>query len=245
MKRPCREIPMSRILLATVAFLFASAVAAQAYRWVDKDGKVHYSQTPPPRSEAAKVEKRTTGGSVVESTPLPYATQQAAKNHPVTIYTAEVCTDACSQARALLSQRGVPFREVAVTDENTRAELKKVSGGDEVPVLTVGRQVTKGYLAETWHTALDSAGYPRSGPPLAAKAQKPEAQPAANAEAPEPAAAAQAPQQSSGRYAPPPPSAKEAQEAASQEAARTGRYAPPAGDASAPATPATGPYAPK
>jgi glutaredoxin len=240
---------MSRTVSAAfavlLAALFATSAAAQAYRWVDQDGKVHYSQTPPPPSQAARVEKRSAGGSVVESTQLPFATQQAVKNHPVTIYTAESCADPCTAARALLSQRGVPFREVAVADETTRAELKKVSGGDEVPVLSVGRQVTKGYLAELWHTALDSAGYPRSGPPLAAKAQKPEAPPAAEAEAPQPAAAEQAPQQASGRYTPPAPSAKEAQQAAADQAARSGRYAPPAADAKASAPQAAGPYAPK
>ena len=39
---------MFRILTAAAALLFATAVAAQAYRWVDKDGKVHYSDQPPP-----------------------------------------------------------------------------------------------------------------------------------------------------------------------------------------------------
>ena len=240
---------MFRILTAAAALLFATAVAAQAYRWVDKDGKVHYTQTPPPPSQATSIQKRSAGGSVVESgQQLPYATQQAAKAHPVTIYTAEVCTDACRDARALLAQRGVPFREVAVADEKSRADLKRVSGGDEVPVLVVGKQVTKGYLADTWHTALDSAGYPRSGPPLAAKAQKPAPEPTAKAEEPSPApAAAPAPPQAAGRYAPPPLDAQEAKAQADVAARSAGRYAPPpvAVDPKAPATPVQGPYAPK
>lgn len=236
---------MLRILATAAALLFATAVAAQAYRWVDKDGKVHYTQTPPPPSQATSIQKRSAGGSVVESgSPLPYATQQAAKAHPVTLYTAEVCTDACRDARALLAQRGVPFREVAVADEKSREELKRIAGGDVVPVLVIGKQVTKGYLADAWHTALDSAGYPRSGPPLAAKAQKAAPEAAAKSEAPAPAAAA-APAQPGGRYTPPPPNEKEAKEQADVAARAAGRYAPPAADAKAPATPAQGPYAPK
>ncbi len=235
---------MPRILFATVALLFAAAAAAQAYRWVDKDGKVHYSQTPPAPTEATNVQKRSAGGSMVEGGQQSYATQQAAKNHPVTIYTAENCTDMCKDARALLSKRGVPFREVAVSDEKSRAELKKVSGSDEIPVLTVGKQVTKGYSTDVWHTALDSAGYPRNAAPLAEKAQKPAAPAAAKAEAPQQAAATQAP---SGRYAPPPPDPKEAKELADQAARTSGRYAAPAAavDPKAPAAPASGPYAPK
>jgi glutaredoxin len=95
------------------------------------------------------------------------------RNFPVTIYTADNCKEPCAEARKLLQSRGVPFREVAVTDEKTREDLKKVSGGEEVPVMTVGRSVTKGFGIDSWHIALDAAGYPRSGPPLAAQAPKP------------------------------------------------------------------------
>jgi glutaredoxin len=239
---------MPRILFVVVALLLAPAVAAQAYRWVDKDGKVHYSQTPPQPADATKVQRRSVSGSMVETSQLPYATQQAAKNFPVTIYTSENCVEPCKEARALLSGRGVPFREVAVADDKGRDELKKVSGGNEVPVLAVGKQVSKGYSADMWHTALDSAGYPRNAPPLAAKAQKPEAPAAAaKAETPQQAAATQAPQQPAGRYAPPPPDAKEAQQQADQAARTTGRYAAPAAavDSKAPAATTSGPYAPK
>jgi glutaredoxin len=238
---------MLRILFAVVALLLAPTVAAQTYRWVDKDGKVHYSQTPPQPADATKVQRRSVSGSMVETSQLPYATQQAAKNFPVTIYTSENCIEPCKEARALLSGRGVPFREVAVADDKGRDELKKVSGSNEVPVLAVGKQVTKGYSADMWHTALDSAGYPRNAPPLAAKAQKPEAPAAATAETPQQAAAEPAPQQPAGRYAPPPPDAKEAQQQAEQAARTTGRYAPPAAalDPKAPAAATPGPYAPK
>jgi glutaredoxin len=165
--------------LGLLAFLFAAAAAAQLYRWVDKDGKVHYSDTPPP-SSAGKSSQLRSGGNVADSGTMPYATQQAAKNHPVTIYTAENCKEACADARKLLQGRGIPFREVAIADEKSREELKKVSGGEEVPVMTVGKSVTKGFGADAWHLALDAAGYPRSGPPLAAQAEK--AAPAAKAE---------------------------------------------------------------
>ena len=45
-------------LFIAVAILLATAtVAAQVYKWVDKDGKVQYSDTPPPAS-ATKVEAK-------------------------------------------------------------------------------------------------------------------------------------------------------------------------------------------
>jgi len=181
-----RGIAMSKPLLAAlglvVGCLVAAAASAQLYRWTDKDGKVHYTDTPPPAAAGKSAQLRSGGGNVADTSALPYATQQAAKNYPVTIYTHETCKELCGDARKLLQGRGVPFREVAVTDEKSREELKKVSGGEEVPVMTTGKIVTKGFSADTWHLALDAAGYPRSGPPLAPQAQKgapaAEAQPA-------------------------------------------------------------------
>ena len=54
MKSPVQLFIALAILLAT------ATVAAQVYKWVDKDGKVQYTDTPPPasatKSEARKIE---------------------------------------------------------------------------------------------------------------------------------------------------------------------------------------------
>jgi glutaredoxin len=184
--------PLLAALGAIASLFFAAAASAQLYRWVDKDGKVHYTDTPPPASAGKSAQLRSGAGSTVDTSALPYATQQAMRNFPVTLYTAEVCKELCSSARQFLQSRGIPFREVAVNDEKSREELKKISGDEEVPVLAVGKIVRKGFGADNWHAALDTAGYPRSGPPLAAQGQKPEASapaakaPAAPAEPPKP-----------------------------------------------------------
>ena len=39
---------MKRALIGLVLMMFATAAAAQLYKWVDKDGKVRYGDTPPP-----------------------------------------------------------------------------------------------------------------------------------------------------------------------------------------------------
>src|SRR5215475_8598754 len=110
------RVAMPRFLLGALAALLAASAGAQSYRWVDKDGKINYSDTPPPAS-AKSVQKRSAGGSVVETSQsqVPYATQQAVRNAPVTVYTAETCKQICDDARSFLAQRGIPFREVAVS----------------------------------------------------------------------------------------------------------------------------------
>ena len=141
--------------------LFPVLAQAQMYRWVDDSGKGHYSDRAP-SSGAKNLEKRTMPAGQGSSAGLPYALQQAVGNFPVTLYTSEACKDSCAQARELLNKRGVPYSEVTVTDEADLAQLKKLSGDQTVPVMTVGREVYKGFERGIYKTALDSAGYPSS-----------------------------------------------------------------------------------
>lgn len=151
---------MNRIIFLIALLLAAGTVqAAQLYRWVDDKGRVEWRDTPPP-STAKKVERRTVGGSVIETTELPFSVQQAAKNFPLTLYITD-CGDGCTKARAHLNRRGLPF-----TEKNPQADLetyKKLTNGSlEVPALFIGRELLKGYEEGAWDSALDNAGYPRS-----------------------------------------------------------------------------------
>jgi glutaredoxin len=133
---------------------------AQLYRWVDDAGKVHYSDRIPP-SGAKNVQKKS-AGTEPGSAPLPYALEQAVKTFPVALYTSENCKDPCAQAREWLEKRGVPYSEHVVVSVADIAELKKLSGGAGVPVMTVGQEVYKGFESGNYKVALDTAGYPAS-----------------------------------------------------------------------------------
>jgi glutaredoxin len=151
--------------LLAVALMLPALAAAQAsvYRWVDKDGKVHYSDAPPPEPTNSLTQKRVGGGYAGEASQLPYATQVAMQKSPVSIYTGADCGDPCKHGRDLLSRRGIPFSERdAQANQDDAEALKKLVGAIEVPVLVVGSSKVKGYEEGAWHSALDSAGYPRS-----------------------------------------------------------------------------------
>ncbi|MSQ69881.1 MAG: glutaredoxin family protein [Betaproteobacteria bacterium] len=153
------------VIVATALALVSTGVLAQLYRWVDQDGKVNYTQQPPPPS-ARNVQKKASAAPAAESSALPYATQTAAKNFPVILYTSADCGDACVQARNALVTRTIPFREIAVADQKSVEDLKKLSGKAEVPALRVGTQIQSGFEAIAYKNALDAAGYPASGPRL-------------------------------------------------------------------------------
>lgn len=191
--------------LACVIALLLTATAAQAaqlYRWVDEKGRVEWRDTPPP-ANAKKVERRTVGGSVVETSTLPFSVQQAVQNFPLVLYVTD-CGDGCTKARAHLNRRGLPFSERNPQDD-IETYKKLTEGRLEVPLLFVGRQALRGYEEGAWDSALDAAGYPRVV--IGAKPQPKPVPPPAPKPAPADAPAAAAPGTAAPTAPPPPASA--------------------------------------
>jgi hypothetical protein len=160
--------------------------AGELYRWVDQDGRVHYTDTPPP-PQARSAQRKQLGDRPGEG-PVPFALQQAMKNFPVTLYVAEGCGEGCKAALAYLSGRGVPFTQKDARQEANATALMALTGGKlEVPVATVGSNVLRGYEESAWKTTLDAAGYPSTAVrPARAAAVKPAPVPPAPPAAPEP-----------------------------------------------------------
>lgn len=146
------------VLLAATAF----AASAQLYRWTDEKGRVHITDTPPPGSAKAVQKKKPGSTSAIEAQ-QPFELTQAIRDFPVTLYTSPNCKDPCAVARDALNKRAVPFKEVQVWNNETNDELKRVSGGNDVPTLVVGRSVHRGFEQSAYDALLDSARYPRAG----------------------------------------------------------------------------------
>lgn len=193
------------VIFAALLGAACAASAQQMYRWTDDQGRVHVTDTPPPPTAKAAQKKQIAPASAApaDTSSLPYAVQLAAKDSPVTLYTAPDCAP-CGEARSLLNGRGVPFREVLVADEPQQEELRKVAGALAVPTIAVGGSVQKGFEEGAYHALLDIAGYPKTGEAPARSQAAPKPTP------PAPAPAAEA-QQKAGEEA---------------EAAASGPYAP-------------------
>ena len=130
MKSPVQLFIAAAILLAT------ATVAAQVYKWVDKDGKVQYSDTPPPAS-ATKTEAKK-----IDTSPAAAATNAApekslqdrakdydkrkaeeaekAKKSDGDKQTADVNASNCSDARAALREMETGRPVTRTTESGTR-----------------------------------------------------------------------------------------------------------------------------
>jgi glutaredoxin len=155
-----RKIPILMLLLGSL--LATSAEAQTTYRWLDKSGKVHYSDQPPPADIGSVEEKQLGKSSVIETSGPGYATRTAAANFPVTLYSSADCVDACKQARELLNRRHIPYSEKVIRTSDDADAFKQATKATEVfvPSLGVGSQFQRGFLDSGWNTLLDNAGYP-------------------------------------------------------------------------------------
>lgn len=159
-------------ILALSLLLATAANAQEIFRWVDKDGKVHYGDTLPPPAEVKTIQTKKLQDSVVEQEAIPYGVSVAMKNNPVTLY-ANNCGDACTSAKALLAKRGIPFTEKnPESDAAAAAALKALAGALQVPTILIGSNSLQGFEEERWNAALNAAGYPRFNPNLRQSAAK-------------------------------------------------------------------------
>jgi glutaredoxin len=152
---------------ALCLLMLASAVSAQSmYRWVDKEGKVHYTDQPPAKAEATLLEKKQSVLLGVDQTAT-YTLRKATADYPVTLFTDKDC-DPCKDARNHLTRRGVPFTEKNIYNNDVlQAELKALSGSDKMtlPLVQIGKKTLKGFLASEWDSMLDASGYPKAATP--------------------------------------------------------------------------------
>lgn len=196
MHRASRIVFVCGVLAALVG-ASAAAQGQQVYRYVDKDGRVVYTDREPPANSKDVQAKRVTP-NFIETNTTSLATSQAQERFPVTLYTF-ACGEFCQNAEALLNRRGVPFAAVNVEDPKGAERLQKLTGELQAPVLQVGdKLVAKGYNEARWNAMLDEAGYPKTPPsrratPVRAPAASPAAPPAtpvaARADAPPQSAA--------------------------------------------------------
>lgn len=150
----------AHLCLSTLLGLAAATAAAQGvYRIVGPDGRVTFSDQPPPSANArpAGVSASPGAGGGVQ---LPFALRQVASRYPVVLYTGENCAP-CNSGRNLLNARGVPYTEKTVTSNEDAEALKRLAGEASLPFMTIGSQQLRGYSDTEWTQFLDAAGYPR------------------------------------------------------------------------------------
>jgi len=154
------------VLIAICGSGLAIAQVQQVYRYVDPEGRVVYSDKPPPPN-ARDAQAKRIGRNTIETSNLSYTAALAEERFPVTLYTFG-CGTICDTASALLNKRGVPHTVVDVGQGDGADKLKRLTGGLDAPALQVGDQFTTGFNENRWQSMLSEAGYPQTPAPRTA-----------------------------------------------------------------------------
>ena len=152
------------LMLAAGSLASWPVQAQQVYRIVGPDGKLTFSDRPPPASAGnARISEANAQGGTNNPAPagLPFELRQVVRKYPVVLYTSDNCAP-CGAGRSLLTSRGVPFSEKTVTTAADTEALQRLSGEASLPLLTIGSQQLKGFSDAEWTQFLNAAGYPRS-----------------------------------------------------------------------------------
>ena len=165
---------ISRLALCGLVLGAGLAGAQTIYRIVGPDGKVTFSDKPP--LDTSKSSATSASGKpqpVPGDSVLPYELRQSVSRYPVTLYSAANCVP-CNSGRLLLQSRGIPFTEYTISTPEDGEALQRLSGGNNLPFLTIGGQRIKGYSETEWSQFLNAANYPASSVlPASYRAQPP------------------------------------------------------------------------
>ena len=125
---------------AALVAVFAAAQAQQVFRYIDKDGRIVYTDRSPP-ADSKEVQAKRLSPNFIENNDVPIATSQAMDRFPVTLYTF-ACGLVCTNAEALLNRRGVPFSTVNVEEPKGADQLQKLAWQGLIPVALLQLLVT-------------------------------------------------------------------------------------------------------
>lgn len=165
------------ILSIATLFVLSETASAQMYKWVGANGKIVYSDTPPPANAKKITSKAMDSSASISNIRLPTELAAAVAKNPVTLYSAPNC-GVCNEARNMLKQNGIPFLEKTINTPEDVEKLKQVSGETQIPLMLINKSKFSGFEAIEWRTALSSAGYPETNM-LPKEYHYPSAEPAA------------------------------------------------------------------
>jgi glutaredoxin len=140
-------------ILSTI-FLLSAAAVGQIYKWVDENGKTHFSSSPPIHGEAETVEPKIT--NIYSSPDQPAESEiddkpkrEIAKRKKVVMYSAVWCST-CKVAKNYFKSNKIPFKEYDIeTSAKGRRDYKKLKGTG-VPIILVGKQRMNGFSASSF-----------------------------------------------------------------------------------------------
>ncbi len=141
------------LLLAFLLLTITGSGFSQIYKWVDADGRTHFSSSPPAQGEAETVQPKINS---YKSRKLPNSVKgkpsSQVSRKKVIMYSAVWCV-ICKQARRYFKKNGIAFKEYDIEKSiKGRHDYKRLNGRG-VPIIMVGDKRLNGFDPKSFKTA--------------------------------------------------------------------------------------------
>ena len=151
------RVPFASMLV--LFYLLTSSLAlAEVYKWVDEEGRTHFSDAPPAEDKNTAVESVEVRVntfkhvSIEDIFPGLLDPGEGTLQPPrVVMYSTEWC-GVCKKAKRYFRKNGIPFKEYDI-ERNRRAERRfKKLGGNGVPLIRIGKKKMSGFSLSSFNS---------------------------------------------------------------------------------------------
>ena len=138
--------------LFLVFMMISPVTQGDLYKWVDKNGKVHYGDSPPENVKLKTITGKVSSYSGVSVEPFvfdPNIISKRKKSKTVIMYSTSWCKY-CKKAARHFRQKKIPFKEYDIEKSATAARQYKKLKGRGVPLILIGNQRMQGFSARSF-----------------------------------------------------------------------------------------------
>lgn len=142
---------MKNLILLSCMLLASFCVHAEIYKWTDKNGAVHFSDSNPGKipAETVKVRINTYTHVTIQTLPESASSSRSSGTGRVVLYGTTWC-GYCKKARQYFDARHISYADLDIEkDAGARAQYDSF-GGNGVPVIFVGNRRMNGFDAASF-----------------------------------------------------------------------------------------------
>lgn len=122
-------------------FIYSLSVNAEIYKWIDGNGKTHFTDRPPSDVKTETITPKINSYSAVSVTPL---ITRLGHDDKVVIYSAEWC-GYCNKAKKYFRKNKIPYVAYDVEKSRRGRMDYKLLKGRSVPIIIVGKKRMNGF----------------------------------------------------------------------------------------------------
>ena len=123
--------------------LYSYEASSEIYKWVDDNGNIHFTDTPPKNTQTEEVKLKINTYTSVEITPL---VERLGKKGKVVMYIASWCR-ICKQAKDHFVKNNIPHVTYDVEKSRIGRLDYKLLRGKSVPIIILGKKRINGFSA--------------------------------------------------------------------------------------------------